>query len=414
MVATDCSLRAYPGMASGGQASDGPRVSPSHLPAITAIAFRRICGMMQSMPAPSLPRQSFRSSALLVVALVTALGCHRSPSSESELEPDEALTELLREPPAAPEPEEPSPRQWTIQSPDGRWVLRQKAADGEGCTLRAVERDSGATAWESDVCLATREQVRLLSPSGDRVMVLLPAPSLDMGAVGDIEVGFIAERGEVVRRFVAREFIDVARFEIVDDGLSWVARGVNGVLVQHRGHAVELTLAGNRQAIVSFDGGVEVSNPIVAAAPVEDAARPVNCPASVACSYVDSSGVFHVVESGTQVPERYRDRARPLGGDITAVGETTSLDDIALPPAEDPWEPPPPPVRRDTHSVTAPSTPDPAIGEGNVAEAVEETVMQRAIRLGTRAGAPLPGAYVDPDSTPRYESDREGRLVPIR
>lgn len=380
--------------------------------------------MMQAMPVSASPfRLDLRPSPFvvpglfLVVAIVFSTGCQRESSPELEVEADEELTALLREPPPAPEPEEPSMQRWTIQSPDGRWLLRQKPTGDGGCSLKATQRGGGDVAWEAEVCLATREQVRLLSPSGERVMVLEPAPALSAGPVGDIEVGFIAERGEVVRRFAAREFIDVARFEIVDDGLFWVARGVNGVLIQHRGPSVELTLAGNRQAVISFEGEVVVSNLIVAAAPSKEAPRVENCPASVACSYVDSNGVFHVVESGTQVPEQYRKRARPLAGDITAVGETTSLDDLVLSPPplhDEPWQPPPPPIERETYAGSSPSPSNSEIHDGDATEPVEETVLQRAIRLGTRAGAPLPGTYVDPDTTPRYESDAQGQLIPIR
>src|SRR5690606_28717507 len=135
-----------------------------------------------------------------------------------------------------------------------------------------------------------------LSADGKRVLVLHPAPALGAVDIGDIEVGFIAERGDVVRRLVAREFIDVSRFDMVEDGLSWVERGANGVLVQHRGHSAELTLVGRRRATISFDGEVEVSNPITAATPKDEPKAPERCPASVACTWVDANGVFHVVE----------------------------------------------------------------------------------------------------------------------
>lgn len=357
----------------------------------------------------------FRAFCCLLVPLTAFSAACVQELPESILDEDRPKLERLLQG-AEPSEERPDfPQNWSIQSANGEWVARQRTDDGQSCKVRASKRETRELVWESEGCLGTREDLRLLSADGEVIMVLFPEPVIDVMPLGDVEVGFLAERGQRSKALLARDFLDPASLRVGEESLTWLKLRNGGAIVQHRGSEVELSLSSRRQALVSFSGEIElgeVEQPRELGAQ-EDERWPEACPPSVPCTYVDSKGVFHMVESGSLVPREYWTVAKAIDGPVTEVGRAHEIQKGAILDEAD-GEPQPRAPQNFSgggagrrlpgrHPGSIPSTPPLQPSDSGWGE----TPFERSIRLGTRAGAPLP------QPAPRGAAGDDGMDFPV-
>lgn len=198
---------------------------------------------------------------------------------------------------------------WSARSADGQAEVRQEPVAGEGsvarCTTSATvsppHEELRRVMWKWDTCIATREQLKFVSPDGQRVLVLepLPTPVGDKGR--DAEVVTLYEQGlrvKFLRAGAAVEALEERR---------WV-KGVAGHLgvppaYSADGTGITFESLEGRAFTLGFDGQ--------GFPPAAEDVRSFMA-AEGLYRFQDEQGTTQVVNSVDHIPERYRGEARSV------------------------------------------------------------------------------------------------------
>ncbi|HEX5750756.1 MAG TPA: hypothetical protein VFZ09_31310 [Archangium sp.] len=300
----------------------------------------------------------------LVVAVVLSSGCQQparpeptaaleqSPGSGENTDAQAPLPETptTAEPipaEALPSPAEELPEQsWSARSADGNAEVQQTAfRDGKAlrCTSTSTWSspwDDRKVVWKWDTCIATREQLKFVSPDGKRVLVIDPLlASLRAGTRWqDVEVATLHEHGVRVKGAKAGALLH-APLEVREPALRilWV-KGLGGFpgappRYASDGKAVELDMVDGNTLHLGFDGDG------FPAAPEDKQA--FNASTGM-YRYEDEKGTVHFVSSSSEVPDAYRSRAVPVEAQLLTVRGPLGLGES---PASKPGpESQPPPV----------------------------------------------------------------------
>ncbi|WP_143195770.1 hypothetical protein [Archangium sp. Cb G35] len=361
---------------------------------------------------------------LVVVAVVLSSGCQQSarpePAATSEQPPGSgtnagtqaSLPETAGEAPPAeppPAPAEELPEQtWSARSADGNAEVQQTAFSN-GKALRCTSTstwsspwDDRKTVWKWDTCIATREQLKFVSPDGKRVLVIEPMPaSLQAGARWqDVEVATLYEHGVRVKGAKAGALLR-APIEVREPTLRilWLKGhgGFPGAPPRYTsdGKTVELDMVDGQALRLGFEGDGFPASP--------EEKQVFNASAGM-YRYEDEKGTVHFVSSRDDVPDAYRARAVPVDAQILTMSGPLGLGD---PHASGPKpEPESPPVAKKDPS------PEKVLENAQLASPAEllqrarDTVKQVEEAQRTRAnladsllsGAPAPAGAAQPAS----------------
>lgn len=259
--------------------------------------------------------------------------------------------------------------EWTQQSADGRFELRQRQ-DGTGCRVQAVvkSQDGDRPLWSTQTCLPTKSGMAFLSPNGEKVLVLDLFPSVRAAQSSDwSQVALISlwSRGAVIRQYTGAEILAADRAANMSKVLSWVRGDTledarRSTQASADGERVTIQLVDGRALTVGFEGNAlqppaaerpvhseeppsnlvepasasldDPAPPTVRATP--DAVRTAELPRTARTdgaqahmaqdevglySWEDERGELHM-GSGSQVPAKYRSRARPVDATVGVVG----------------------------------------------------------------------------------------------
>ena len=249
------------------------------------------------------------------LALLFAVSCRRATPVE-EVPPPPAQPEVAV---ATPVPEEPPPQlellTWSTvaEGAAGPVVqIRQRASAPKRC--RAEVTVGGEPRWSVDRCLATRLQLRFLSPDGAAVLVLDPAPELSAGQPAELAVlGRLWRQGAPPRELTPSA-LRLSPGAVRPEGgiVRWLGERDQRASAQ----AVEVQLADGTTKAIRFDGA-DLAAPPAPAVAARGAPPPCN-----PCSYTDDQGTFHMVENADEIPAKYRKRAsrvRPVENRADAI-----------------------------------------------------------------------------------------------
>lgn len=182
----------------------------------------------------------------LALSLLAALGvaaCARKPPP----------------PPPAPAPQEkveaPPPAAledlfWTSYGQDGAVLLRIRQTARARRSCHVVVLRGGEELWTAERCLATRAQMRFLSPDGERLLVLNPDPEVN-GPAADVELGSLFARGARVRSYTVGEVLGGSGGAHLEAG---ILRWLSAELPREVPGGVRVTLADGRGEFLFFDG----------------------------------------------------------------------------------------------------------------------------------------------------------------
>jgi hypothetical protein len=195
--------------------------------------------------------------------------------------------------------------------------------------------------WKWDTCIATREQLKFVSPDGKRVLVIDPLlASLQAGVRWqDVEVATLYEHGVRLKGAKAGALLH-APMEVREPALRiiWVKGhgGFPGAPPRYSsdGKAVELDLVDGNALHLGFDGNGFPAAP--------ENKQAFNASTGM-YQYEDEKGTVHFVSSSSEVPDAYRARAVPV--EVRLLTVSGPLVGLGEPPASGPTpESPPPPV----------------------------------------------------------------------
>jgi len=268
-----------------------------------------------------------RLRKLAVVLLLS--GCRQSPPeppivlelpANAQKAPDTAPTrpgapdakpsraEVSGAPQTAPAEELPD-LTWSARSENGRAEVRQTASQtGKELRCSIVSKvssvfDGPSVVWQWDTCIATREQLKYVSPDGKRVIVLEPLPESLQDNWKDVEVATLYEHGLRVTGMTAGAFVSAPAWaQAPSTHFAWM-KGQGGLPGEpphynFSGTELELESADGRSFRLGFDGE---GFPAPSHEPI--------APTTVMHRYVDDKGTSHFVGSTREIPERYRSRA---------------------------------------------------------------------------------------------------------
>jgi hypothetical protein len=222
--------------------------------------------------------------------------------------------------------------------------------------------------WKWDTCIATRAQLKFVSPDGKRVLVIDPLlASLQAGVRWqDVEVATLYEHGVRVKGAKAGALLH-APMEVREPALRiiWVKGhgGFPGAPPRYSsdGKAVELDLVDGNALHLGFDGNGFPAAP--------ENKQAFNASTGM-YQYEDEKGTVHFVSSSSEVPDAYRARAVPVEARLLTV--SGPLVGLGEPPASGPApESPPPPV-------VANKDPSPGKVQENAQLASPAELLQRA------------------------------------
>jgi hypothetical protein len=284
---------------------------------------------------------SVRGKCLAVVLVL--VGCQRSPAPAApadvvELSLDGGPEEATASPHAAEGKDTPALAEekpelsWTASSADGRAEVRQtRSREGKDwrCTTTATVStplEQTEVVWKWDTCLATREQLKFVSPDGHRLLVLDSLPRLVGQDWRGLELVTLHEQGlrlKFLRAGTAVRAPEVRREPF--SGLAWVkgTAGLPGTPPKYSddGSAIEFETVDGQTFRLGFDG--------TGFPPPSEEARAFMAEEGL-YRYTDARGTTRVVNSVDDIPERYRSRAARVRGEVTVQ------------PASKPQAPPPP------------------------------------------------------------------------
>ncbi|WNG15407.1 hypothetical protein [Cystobacter fuscus] len=222
---------------------------------------------------------------------------------------------------------------WTALSADGRAEVRQTRALGgkdSRCTTSSTVStpfERTEVMWKWDTCVATREQLKFVSPDGQRLIVLDSLPGLVGQDWRGLELVTLYEQGlrlKFLRAGTAVSAPEVRREPF--SSLAWVKGtvGLPGTPPKYTddGRAIEFETVDGKTFRLGFDGAGFPR-------PAEEARAFVA--EEGLYRYVDERGTTRVVNSVDDIPERYRSRAARVRGEVTVK------------PASKPQAPAPPP-----------------------------------------------------------------------
>jgi hypothetical protein len=290
-----------------------------------------------------------RWRSLAVLVLVS--GCQRSESREAPPSAPPAPPLVLERPPGtdkgaeakpaaesalAPTPASAAPlpanalaeQSWSVRSADGLVELRQLALrDGKDtrCESSATVTsplDGENVAWKWNTCLATREQLKFVSPDGKRVIVLEPSPTSVQGDWKSVEVATLYEHGLRMSGTTAGalvESLDTAPEP--SQRFAWL----KGTAPRYtsNGAEVEAEMVDGRSFRLGFQG--------------QGFPEPSKGSTTVAMyRYEDNQKTSHFVANLADIPERYRSRAVPVRSEVDLLVASGPLEKVEPPPAEPP------------------------------------------------------------------------------
>jgi hypothetical protein len=286
----------------------------------------------------------------LVVVVALSSGCQQSarPEPAATLEqppstggnagaqaplPETAGESPTAEPPAAEAPPSPAdeiPEQtWSARSADGNAEVQQTAFHN-GKALRCTSTSTWSSPWDErkvmwkwDTCIATREQLKFVSPDGKRVLAIDPLPASLQAATRwqDVEVATLYEHGVRVKGAKAGALLRTP-IEVREPALRilWVKGhgGFPGAPPRYSsdGKAVELDMVDGHALHLGFEGDG------FPAAPEEK--HVFNASAGM-YRYEDEKGTVHFVSSASEVPDAYRSRAVPVEAQLLTVSGPLGL-----------------------------------------------------------------------------------------
>ncbi|PTL77605.1 hypothetical protein DAT35_43195 [Vitiosangium sp. GDMCC 1.1324] len=244
--------------------------------------------------------------------------------------------------PEAPEGRQPPPaveipdQSWSARSADGNAEVRQTAyRDGKTprCTSVATlssPEDGPSVMWKWETCIATREQLKFVSPDGKRVLVIDPFPAALPGNWKDVEVATLYEHGVRMKGAKAGALVG-APVEVREPTprIAWVKgqTGIEGEPPHYTsdGKAVEFETADGHAFRLGFEGeGFPASSEEKHAfAATEGMYR-----------YKDEKGTEHFVGSRGEIPARYRARAVPVEAQVGVFTMKGPLAGEEPPPSE--------------------------------------------------------------------------------
>lgn len=205
-------------------------------------------------------------------------------------------------------PEELAHLFWSSVSESGTGALaevRQTATARGQCRVSAAL--GAQRLWSADVCIATRKQMRFVSADAAAVLVLDPLPDSD-----EIKLGALWREGRHVADLTPASLHlprDATRIE--GGKLQWLGPRDQKAIPE----GVQVQLLNGSPLLIRFDGhGIEAPQPPPQAVPAVAATAEVE--ACAPCSYTDSDGVYHVVESASEIPAQYRKRAGHIRGAV--------------------------------------------------------------------------------------------------
>lgn len=244
----------------------------------------------------------------------------KAPSPEpTRPEPTASPEQAPGTAPSAPLPPELDHQTWTARSGDGSVEVRQLAIrDGKG-----VRCESSSTAtppsgersvmWQWNTCIATREQLKFISPDGKRVLVIEPHPTAIQSRWRDVEVATLYEHGLRVTGTTAGALVETLEpAPEPSKPFAWMKGqdGVPGLSPRYSsdGKQVVLETVEGKSVQLGFDA----------------------VPSSRMFQYADGQGTKHFVASLGEVPERYRARARPVNAELShlSVSLTPTKDEV--------------------------------------------------------------------------------------
>lgn len=234
-------------------------------------------------------------------------GCRQSPSSEPAVElaqppgPEapaqqpEALEAPLFQPAVPlPAPEDAlAERTWAVRSADGSAEVRQTAAS-RGKTYRCTivstlsrPSDVRSVMWNWETCVATRAQLKFVSPNGQRLLVIEPFLTSSQGDWRNQDVVALYEHGLRIKSAPAADFIrEEKSLRRISQRLGWLKgqSDLSDVAPRYAsgGTAVELETEDGQSFRLGFDGQ---------GFPVSDLHR-----------YEDGLGKVHLASSKEPVP----------------------------------------------------------------------------------------------------------------
>jgi hypothetical protein len=268
------------------------------------------------------------------------------PEAAAEPQPSEAPPAETQLAEAPPSPADELPEQtWSARSSDGNAEIQQTAfRNGKAtrCTSTSTWSspwDDKKVMWRWDTCIATREQLKFVSPDGTRVLVVDPLPAALQAKANwqDLEVATLYEHGVRVRGAKAGALVRTP-IEVREPSLRivWVKGhgGFPGAPPRYAsgGKAVELDTVDGQAFSLGFDGEG------FPAAPEE---KHVFAGAASMYQYEDDQKTVNFVSSFNDIPKKYRSRARPVEAQILTVSGSLRLGE---PRASEPTPEPSSPV----------------------------------------------------------------------
>jgi hypothetical protein len=233
------------------------------------------------------------------LALLLAASCRR-PTPPAE--PPPAVTPAQPEAVAVPIPPGLELLNWsTVADAAGPVVqLRQTATARDRCHVEVTV--GGERRWSIDACVATRLQLRFLSPDGERALVLDPSPEVAGGQPLDLtSLGRLWRHGAVAIDLTpAALSLHPGALRVEAGVVRWLGERDQRVSAQ----GVEVQLADGSSRLLRFDGADLKAPP---AQPQQGAPRARA--ACNPCSYTDGQGVYHMVENADEIPARFRNHA---------------------------------------------------------------------------------------------------------
>lgn len=233
-----------------------------------------------------------------MVGFVALAACRKPPEPPPEPAPEPAQAE----PSVAAQLAEEAPPElsWSsvVESGGKLAEVKQVATGRRQCTVTAAIGPDKV--WSADGCLATRMQLRFVSPDAHGLIVLTPDPEADE------PIGRLYRDGQRVADLTPLTLrLAPSQSRVTAGKLRWLGPSDQRLMAA----GVEVQLIDGAWKQVRFDGaGLDLPKP-------QAAARP-EAPVCAPCSYTDDQGTYHVVETFGEIPQKYRKQAGRIRGEL--------------------------------------------------------------------------------------------------
>lgn len=204
--------------------------------------------------------------------------------------------------------------------------VRQTATSRQECQVSASLGDQKV--WSAQACLATQMQLRFVSPDAVALLVLEPLPDSD-----ELSLGALYRDGKRASELTPASLRLPPRASRIDAGkLHWLGPRDQ----RARPEGVEVQLLDGSLLLIRFDGkGLATPPPSAPATAAGVLSETGTCNP---CAYTDADGTYHLVESWSEIPPRYRSAGGRIQGQIQRA-------DARPPGARDFAQEPPPTPR---------------------------------------------------------------------